>query len=266
MSFIFPPQERRRERQRETEKKILNQQTIIAEKSNKRTNQPKRNNKTTDQQTTNLNTEPFFFPLRLPIGQYGPVSLLSCPEKREEAVQVHLIGAEPIVQVRTWNSWTGPFLQSLLKNKHKQNRNKEGHSPPRQPGTPRPGSQVHGPRINNQRELKRLQRQIQVRLNVHRHVLNDALSSKVRWPIRKESTRVHAWQRSLQLFTWPSQDELKKQEPKWNSLHSLPQQSVWPLRSLTKYHSKDHHSKCSCGRMEVGPEAIAPGFAGAFPI
>ena len=42
-----------------------------------------------------------FFFLRLPNGQYGPVSQLSSPEKSNEAVQVHLIGAEPIVQVRT---------------------------------------------------------------------------------------------------------------------------------------------------------------------
>ena len=44
--------------------------------------------------------ELFFF-LRLPNGQYGPVSQLSWSEKSREAVQVHLIGAEPIVQVRT---------------------------------------------------------------------------------------------------------------------------------------------------------------------
>ena len=42
-----------------------------------------------------------FFFLRLPIGQYGPVSQLSCPQLENEAVQVQLIGAEPIVQVKT---------------------------------------------------------------------------------------------------------------------------------------------------------------------
>ena len=41
------------------------------------------------------------FFLRLPIGQYGPVSQLSYPENEKETVQVHLIGARPIVQVRT---------------------------------------------------------------------------------------------------------------------------------------------------------------------
>ena len=41
------------------------------------------------------------FFLRLPIGQYGPVSQLSCPQLENEAAQVHLIGAEPIVQVKT---------------------------------------------------------------------------------------------------------------------------------------------------------------------
>ena len=43
---------------------------------------------------------PDFFFLRLPIGQHGPVSQLSCPQLENEAVQVHLIGAEPIVQVK----------------------------------------------------------------------------------------------------------------------------------------------------------------------
>ena len=47
-----------------------------------------------------LHKSAFFF-LRLPNGQYGPVSQLSWSEKSREAVQVHLIGAEPIVQVRT---------------------------------------------------------------------------------------------------------------------------------------------------------------------
>ena len=47
-----------------------------------------------------LRIHSFFF-LRLPNGKYGPVSQLSCSEKSKEAVQVHLIGAEPIVQVRT---------------------------------------------------------------------------------------------------------------------------------------------------------------------
>ena len=48
-----------------------------------------------------LITPIYFFFLRLPIGQYGPVSQLSYPENEKETVQVHLIGAKPIVQVRT---------------------------------------------------------------------------------------------------------------------------------------------------------------------
>ena len=70
---------------------------------------------------------------------------------------------------------TGPFLQKSLEKQTQTNQQQNGHSPPRQPGTPRPGSQVHGPRSNKQRERKRPQRQIQVRLNVHRNALNDAL-------------------------------------------------------------------------------------------
>ena len=59
---------------------------------------------------------------------------------------------------------TGPLLQKSL---HKTSNQQTGHGPPRQPGTPRPGSQVHGPRSNTKNH-KRLQRQIQVRLNAHR--------------------------------------------------------------------------------------------------
>ena len=33
---------------------------------------------------------------------------------------------------------------------NKNNNTTEGRSPPRQPGTPRPGSQVHGPKKQNQ--------------------------------------------------------------------------------------------------------------------
>ena len=64
----------------------------------------------------------------------------------------------------------GPFLQKSLKHQPKTNQQQNGHSPPRQPGTPRPGSQVHGPGSKRPKEHKRLQRQIQVRLNVHRNV------------------------------------------------------------------------------------------------
>ena len=54
-------------------------------------------------QDSRIGAEPFVhcvFFLRLPNGQYGPVSQLSYPEEAKEAVQVHLIGAEPIVQVK----------------------------------------------------------------------------------------------------------------------------------------------------------------------
>ena len=40
-----------------------------------------------------------FFFLRLPIGQYGPVSQLSNSENKKETVQVHLIGTPIAVEV-----------------------------------------------------------------------------------------------------------------------------------------------------------------------
>ena len=52
------------------------------------------------QNTLHIEHLPEIFFLRLPNGQYGPVSQLSWSEKCC-TVQVHLIGAEPIVQVKT---------------------------------------------------------------------------------------------------------------------------------------------------------------------
>ena len=66
-----------------------------------------------------------FFFLRLPNGQYGPVSQLSCPETTKEAVQVHLIGAVPIVQVKAVKRKIGPFLQKSHQ-KQANNQNKQG--------------------------------------------------------------------------------------------------------------------------------------------
>ena len=59
------------------------------------------------------------------------------------AVQVRLIGAKPIVQVRRWNIHLGPSKFEVSYQKQ-PNSNQPGRSPPRQPGTPRPGSQLHG--------------------------------------------------------------------------------------------------------------------------
>ena len=70
---------------------------------------------------------------------------------------------------------TIPTEVSKSTKKNKTAKQQNGHSPPRQPGTPRPRSQVHGPRSKRPKEHKRLQRQIQVRLNVHRNALKKAL-------------------------------------------------------------------------------------------
>ena len=59
----------------------------------------------------------------------------------KEAVQVHLIGAEPIVQVKKQNIQQDHHDRSLSTKQAKSNRAR----PARQPGNPRPGFQVHGP-------------------------------------------------------------------------------------------------------------------------
>ena len=122
----------------------------------------------TETKVASLNT--FFF-LRLPNGQYGPVSQLSRSEKCCTGPfnwgEAHCAGEN--VKRRT-----GPFLRKSQKNQTRTTTRQKGRSPPRQPGTPRPGSQVHGPKTATKAH-KRLHRQIQVRLNVHRNALNDAL-------------------------------------------------------------------------------------------
>ena len=83
------------------------------------------------------------FFLRLPNGQYGPVSQLSWSEKCCTGPfnwgEAHCAGEN--VKRRT-----GPFLRKSLKNQTRTTTQQKGRSPPRQPGTPRPGSQVHGPK------------------------------------------------------------------------------------------------------------------------
>ena len=111
------------------------------------------------------------FFLRLPNGQYGPVSQLSRSEKCCTGPfnwgEAHCAGEN--VKRRT-----GPFLRKSPKNQKQEQQHDKGRSRPRQPGTPRPGSQVHGPKTATKAH-RRLHRQIQVRLNVHRNALNDAL-------------------------------------------------------------------------------------------
>ena len=58
---------------------------------------------------------------------------------------------------------------------------------------------------------------------------------------------------------------IKKQEPKWNSLHSLPQHSVWPLRSMTEP-LINQHCKVIESEWKLDRGKMAPVFAGAFPI
>ena len=102
------------------------------------------------------------FFLRLPIGQYGPVSQLSRSEERCTGPfnwgEAHCAGEKVKRKI-------GPFQWKSLWIKPNSKTTK-GRGPPRQPGTPRPGSQVHGPKRKTTTTNKRLHKQILVRLNV----------------------------------------------------------------------------------------------------
>ena len=84
---------------------------------------------------------PFFF-LRLPYGQYGPVSQLS---RSEESCTGPFNWGEAHCAGEKVKRKIGPFLRKSLKNQTRTRTQQKGRSPPRQPGTPWPGSQVHGP-------------------------------------------------------------------------------------------------------------------------
>ena len=87
-------------------------------------------------------TARIFFFLRLPIGQYGPVSQLS---RSEESCTGPFNWGEAHCAGEKVKRKIGPFLRKSLENKTRTRTQQKGRSPPRQPGTPRPGSQVHGP-------------------------------------------------------------------------------------------------------------------------
>ena len=93
--------------------------------------------------------------LRLPNGQYGPVSQLSWSEKCCTG-PFNWSEAHCASEVKRR---TGPFLRKSLKNQTRTTTQQKGRSPPRQSGTPRPGSQVHGPKTATKAH-KRLYRQI----------------------------------------------------------------------------------------------------------
>ena len=82
------------------------------------------------------------FFLRLPIGQYGPVSQLS---RSEESCTGPFNWGEAHCAGEKVKRKIGPFLRKSLKNQTRKRTQQKGRSPPRQPGTPWPGSQVHGP-------------------------------------------------------------------------------------------------------------------------
>ena len=87
-------------------------------------------------------TDTLFFSLRLPIGQYGPVSQLS---RSEESCTGPFNWGEAHCAGEKVKRKIGPLLRKSLKNQTRTRTQQKGRSPPRQPGTPWPGSQVHGP-------------------------------------------------------------------------------------------------------------------------
>ena len=103
-----------------------------------------------------------FFFLRLPYGQYGPVSQLS---RSEESCTGPFNWGEAHCAGEKVKRKIGPFQWKSLWIKSNSKTTK-GRGPPRQPGTPRPGSQVHGPKRKTTTTNKRLHKQILVRLNV----------------------------------------------------------------------------------------------------
>ena len=113
----------------------------------------------------------FFFFLRLPNGQYGPVSQLSRSEKCCTGPfnwgEAHCAGEKVKRKTR-------PFLRKSRMNQKR--------TTTRQRGAARHGNQEppgQAPRCTGQKTAtkaqRRLHRQIQVRLDVHRNALNDAL-------------------------------------------------------------------------------------------
>ena len=160
-----------------------------------------------------------FFLLRAPFGQYGPVAAtwaLSvyrsrlAPWTRGEN-HGKLSALRPLGHGRYRFLASGPRADSLL-----------WFDSPLVQGASRP-------RYTDKAQMQR-----------PGHTGRKALAKKKKWPILKESKKVHAWQTLRPLSTRIKRGELREQAPTWNILHSLPQQSVWSLRSMTKPLIKKH--------------------------
>ena len=111
-----------------------------------------------------------FFFLRLPFDHHGPVSELSqsnlytlCCTGPFNWGDAHCAGEKVKQTNRTISKEVSKLTTKQTKNKQQQ----PGRSPPRQPGTPQPGSQLHEPRKEQQPTRDFTMRQIKVRLNVH---------------------------------------------------------------------------------------------------
>ena len=107
--------------------------------------------------------ELFFFFLRLPIGQYGPVSQLSRSEERCTGPfnwgEAHCAGEKVKRKI-------GPFLRKSLKNQTRTRTQQKGAQPAT--ATRNPLARLPGARANEETNPtnKRLHQQILVRLNV----------------------------------------------------------------------------------------------------
>ena len=117
-----------------------------------------------------------FFFLRLPFDHHGPVSELprsnlytQCCTGPFNWGEAHCAGEKVKHTSRTFKK------KSHKDNQTNNKQQQPGRSPPRQPGTPRPGSQLHEPRKEQQTTRDFTMRQIKVRLNVHWSLPDNAL-------------------------------------------------------------------------------------------
>ena len=109
-----------------------------------------------------LPSSPFFF-LRLPIGQYGPVSQLS---RSEERCTGPFNWGEPHCAGEKVKRKIGPFLRKSLKNQTRTRTQQKGAQPAT--ATRNPLARLPGARAKEEKTTtnKRLHQQILVRLNV----------------------------------------------------------------------------------------------------
>ena len=153
---------------------------------------------------------------------------VECLNWKLDAVQVHLIGAVPIVQVKRWNEKQDHSYWSLTQNK--QNKTGTARHGNQEPPGQAPRCTGQEATTQHKRDFGHRSRYALTYIEVCRSMLE---SGNVQWLNPQCKWMFTTSQQGLQLATVEQGDELR-QEPKWNSLHSLPQHSVWSLRSMTE--------------------------------